>query len=125
VVLIAWRKDKGFEYDNLPNGHAKCRAWWCSGRCRPHRGDVKDQCEVANAGWSLERAVELSLPLHRNSRANGRSAQSRPRASHVSKYADRGTTIPQLGHALNRKMKLQIPKNADPRPAFRTGNLQT
>jgi UDP-N-acetylmuramoylalanine--D-glutamate ligase len=65
VVLIAGGKDKGFEYDMLTElVAARCRAVVVLGEMADRiEGLWKSRLPVANAGWSLEKAVELAHGL--------------------------------------------------------------
>jgi len=65
VVLIAGGKDKGFEYDLLTElVVARCRAAVVLGEMADRIETLwKSRLPVANAGWSLERAVELAQGL--------------------------------------------------------------
>ena len=65
VVLIAGGKDKGFEYDLLTDlVVARCRAAVVLGEMADRIETMwKSRLPVANAGWSLEKAVELAHGL--------------------------------------------------------------
>ncbi len=65
VVLIAGGKDKGFEYDVLTElVAARCRAVVVLGEMADRIEAIwKPRVSVANAGWSLERAVTLAREL--------------------------------------------------------------
>ncbi len=65
VVLIAGGKDKGFEYDALTDLVAeKCRAVVVLGEMADRIEALwKGRVKIANAGWSLEKAVQLSTDL--------------------------------------------------------------
>jgi UDP-N-acetylmuramoylalanine--D-glutamate ligase len=65
VVLIAGGKDKGFEYDLLTDLVAtRCRAAVVLGEMADRIEEIwKSRLPVANAGWSLEKAVSLANEL--------------------------------------------------------------
>ena len=65
VVLIAGGKDKGFEYDLLTDlVAARCRSVVVLGEMANRIEAIwKSRLPVANAGWSLEKAVELARGL--------------------------------------------------------------
>ena len=65
VVLIAGGKDKGFEYDLLTDlVAARCRAVVVLGEMADRIEAIwKSRLPVSNAGWSLEKAVELAHGL--------------------------------------------------------------
>ncbi|HEY3897862.1 MAG TPA: UDP-N-acetylmuramoyl-L-alanine--D-glutamate ligase [Chthoniobacter sp.] len=65
VVLIAGGKDKGFEYDLLTElVVARCRAAVVLGEMADRIEAIwKSRLPVINAGWSLEKAVELAHGL--------------------------------------------------------------
>ncbi len=65
VVLIAGGKDKGFEYDLLTDlVAARCRAVVVLGEMADRIEAIwQPRLPVANAGWSLERAVALASEL--------------------------------------------------------------
>ncbi len=65
VVLIAGGKDKGFEYDLLTDlVAARCRAAVVLGEMADRIEALwKTRLPVSNAGWSLERAVQLAREL--------------------------------------------------------------
>lgn len=65
VVLIAGGKDKGFEYDLLTDlVAARCRSVVVLGEMADRIEAIwKSRLPVANAGWSLEKAVELARGL--------------------------------------------------------------
>ena len=65
VVLIAGGKDKGFEYDLLTElVTARCRAVVVLGEMADRIEAIwKSRLPVANAGWSLEKAVTLASEL--------------------------------------------------------------
>ena len=65
VVLIAGGKDKGFEYDLLTDlVVARCRAAVVLGEMADRIETIwKSRLPVANAGWSLEKAVQLAHEL--------------------------------------------------------------
>lgn len=65
VVLIAGGKDKGFEYDLLTElVAARCRAVVVLGEMADRIEAIwKSRLPVANAGWSLEKAVSLAREL--------------------------------------------------------------
>ncbi len=65
VVLIAGGKDKGFEYDLLTDlVAARCRAVVVLGEMADRIEAIwKSRLPVANAGWSLEKAVSLASEL--------------------------------------------------------------
>jgi UDP-N-acetylmuramoylalanine--D-glutamate ligase len=65
VVLIAGGKDKGFEYDLLTElVAARCRSVVVLGEMADRIEAIwKSRLPVANAGWSLEKAVELAHSL--------------------------------------------------------------
>src|SRR5260221_7038176 len=65
VVLIAGGKDKGFEYDALTELVAqRCRSVVVLGEMADRIEALwKDRLPVANAGWSLEKAVRLAHEL--------------------------------------------------------------
>jgi UDP-N-acetylmuramoylalanine--D-glutamate ligase len=102
VVLIAGGKDKGFEYDTLTELVAqKCRAVVVLGEMADRIESLwKDRVEVANAGWSLERAVQLSRDLA----VPGDVVLLSPGTSSFDmfkNYADRGNQFRGLVTALN------------------------
>ncbi len=104
VVLIAGGKDKGFEYDALTELVAqKCRAVVVLGEMADRIEAMwKDRVKVANAGWSLERAVQLSHDLA----VPGDVVLLSPGTSSFDmfkNYADRGNQFRALVHALNAK----------------------
>ncbi len=65
VVLISGGKDKGFEYDLLTDlVVARCRAAVVMGEMADRIEALwKSRLPVSNAGWSLEKAVELARGL--------------------------------------------------------------
>jgi UDP-N-acetylmuramoylalanine--D-glutamate ligase len=65
VVLIAGGKDKGFEYEMLTElVTQKCRAVITLGEMADRIEALwKDRLPVSNAGWSLEKAVQLANSL--------------------------------------------------------------
>lgn len=65
VVLIAGGKDKGFEYDLLTElVAARCRSVVVLGEMADRIEAIwKSRLTVANAGWSLEKAVSLARDL--------------------------------------------------------------
>ncbi|HYR58518.1 MAG TPA: UDP-N-acetylmuramoyl-L-alanine--D-glutamate ligase [Chthoniobacteraceae bacterium] len=104
VVLIAGGKDKGFEYDALTELVAqKCRAVVVLGEMADRIEALwKDRVQVANAGWSLERAVQLS----RDIAVPGDVVLLSPGTSSFDmfkNYADRGNQFRALVNALTAK----------------------
>lgn len=104
VVLIAGGKDKGFEYDTLRELVAqKCRAVVVLGEMADRIEALwKDRVNVANAGWSLERAVQLSRDLA----VPGDVVLLSPGTSSFDmfkNYADRGNQFRALVNALPAK----------------------
>jgi UDP-N-acetylmuramoylalanine--D-glutamate ligase len=101
VVLIAGGKDKGFEYDMLTDLVAdKCRAAVVIGEMGERIEAIwKDRMPVANAGWSLEKAVQLARGLAQP----GDIVLLSPGTSSFDmfkNYADRGNQFRALVHAL-------------------------
>jgi len=104
VVLIAGGKDKGFEYDALTELVAeKCRAVVVLGEMADRIEALwKDRVKIANAGWSLEKAVELSHDLA----VPGDVVLLSPGTSSFDmfkNYADRGNQFRALVHAIETK----------------------
>lgn len=101
VVLIAGGKDKGFEYDAITDLVAqKCRAAVLLGEMADRIEALwKDRLPCANAGWSLERAVELA----REHARLGDVVLFSPGTSSFDmfkNYADRGNQFRELVHNL-------------------------
>ena len=104
VVLIAGGKDKGFKYDSLTElVGLKCRAVVVLGEMADRIETLwKDKVKVVNAGWSLERAVQLSHDLA----VPGDVVLLSPGTSSFDmfkNYADRGNQFRALVNALNAK----------------------
>ncbi len=104
VVLIAGGKDKGFEYDALTElVGQKCRAVVVLGEMADRIEALwKDRVKVVNAGWSLERAVQLSHDLA----VPGDVVLLSPGTSSFDmfkNYADRGNQFRALVTALTAK----------------------
>lgn len=104
VVLIAGGKDKGFEYEMLTELVAqKCRAVVTIGEMADRIEAMwKDRVQVVNAGWSLEKAVELSAGLAQP----GDIVLLSPGTSSFDmfkNYADRGNQFRSLVQALPEK----------------------
>jgi len=104
VVLIAGGKDKGFEYDVLTDLVAqRCRAAVVLGEMADRIETMwKDRLRVGNAGWSLERAVELAHEIARP----GDVVLLSPGTSSFDmfkNYADRGNQFRTLVNALQPK----------------------
>ena len=101
VVLIAGGKDKGFEYDLLTDlVAARCRSVVVLGEMADRIEAIwKSRLPVANAGWSLEKAVELACGLAQP----GDVVLFSPGTSSFDmfkNYADRGNQFRALVHAL-------------------------
>ena len=101
VVLIAGGKDKGFEYDLLTDlVAARCRSVVVLGEMADRIEAIwKSRLPVANAGWSLEKAVELARGLAQP----GDVVLFSPGTSSFDmfkNYADRGNQFRALVHAL-------------------------
>ena len=101
VVLIAGGKDKGFEYDSLTELVAqRCRAVVVLGEMGDRIEALwKDRIPVANAGWSLEKAVALA----RDAAQPGDVVLFSPGTSSFDmfkNYADRGNQFRALVHSL-------------------------
>ncbi len=101
VVLIAGGKDKGFEYDAIADLVAqKCRAAVVIGEMADRIEALwKDRLPCANAGWSLDRAVELA----REHARPGDVVLFSPGTSSFDmfkNYADRGNQFRALVHNL-------------------------
>jgi UDP-N-acetylmuramoylalanine--D-glutamate ligase len=101
VVLIAGGKDKGFEYEMLTELVAKrCRAAVTLGEMSDRIEAIwKDHLPVANAGRSLEKAVELAASLAKP----GDVVLFSPGTSSFDmfkNYADRGNQFRALVQAL-------------------------
>jgi len=101
VVLIAGGKDKGFEYDLLTDlVAARCRSVVVLGEMADRIEAIwKSRLPVANAGWSLEKAVELARDLAQP----GDVVLFSPGTSSFDmfkNYADRGNQFRALVHAL-------------------------
>lgn len=104
VVLIAGGKDKGFEYDALTELVAqKCRAVVVLGEMADRIEAMwKDRVRVANAAWSLEKAVQLAHELAQP----GDTVLLSPGTSSFDmfkNYADRGNQFRGFVHALKSK----------------------
>lgn len=101
VVLIAGGKDKGFEYDLLTDlVAARCRSAVVLGEMADRIETLwKPRLPVANAGWSLERAVQLAHELAKP----GDVVLFSPGTSSFDmfkNYADRGNQFRALVQAL-------------------------
>ncbi len=104
VVLIAGGKDKGFDYDALTELVAqKCRAVVVLGEMADRIEALwKDRVKIANAGWSLEKAVQLSHDLA----VPGDVVLLSPGTSSFDmfkNYADRGNQFRALVNAIESK----------------------
>ena len=104
VVLIVGGKDKGFEYDALTELVAeKCRAVVVLGEMADRIEALwKTRVRIANAGWSLEKAVQLS----RDFAVPGDVVLLSPGTSSFDmfkNYADRGNQFRALVHAIETK----------------------
>jgi UDP-N-acetylmuramoylalanine--D-glutamate ligase len=104
VVLIAGGKDKGFEYSMLTELVVeKCRAAVVIGEMGDRIEALwKDRLPVSNAGWSLEKAVQLARELAQP----GDIVLLSPGTSSFDmfkNYADRGNQFRALVHALTTK----------------------
>jgi UDP-N-acetylmuramoylalanine--D-glutamate ligase len=102
IVLIAGGKDKGFEYDALTELVAlRCRAVVVLGEMADRIEAIwKDRVPVANAGWSLEKAVQLASGLAQP----GDVVLFSPGTSSFDmfkNYADRGNQFRALVHSLD------------------------
>jgi UDP-N-acetylmuramoylalanine--D-glutamate ligase len=102
VVLIAGGKDKGFEYSLLTEIVVqKCRCVVTLGEMADRIGDLwQSRLPVHNAGWSLERAVELA----RENAKPGDVVLFSPGTSSFDmfkNYADRGHRFRALVQALH------------------------
>ena len=102
IVLIAGGKDKGFEYDALTELVAlRCRAVVVLGEMADRIEAIwKDRIPVANAGWSLEKAVKLASGLAQP----GDVVLFSPGTSSFDmfkNYADRGNQFRALVHSLD------------------------
>lgn len=102
VVLIAGGKDKGFEYSMLTDLVAsKCRCAVTLGEMADRIESIwKDRLPVRNAGWSLERAVDIA----REEARPGDVVLFSPGTSSFDmfkNYADRGNQFRALVQALS------------------------